>query len=164
MIQVLSNSPPLIPSSSFPNVVPITTAKGYQNVNVDEQKYHGVDMAPPNDNDLVDAKIAASEARSETKLARLEGKIDTAVATLLGELHGLRDDVRQTDQYSRGTRSVIFVTIVTATIALGGLIVAMATYGDALFGRGMNVRDVIQSTVKDTIENLNKTSPIKPPQ
>ena len=26
---------------------------------------------------------------------RVEGKVDTAVATLIGELHGIRDDVRQ---------------------------------------------------------------------
>ena len=34
----------------------------------------------PND-DLTDAKISAAVAQTETKIARLEGKIDTAVVT-----------------------------------------------------------------------------------
>ena len=98
---------------------------------------------------MAEAKIAAAEARAETKITRVEGKIDTAVATLIGELHGIRDDVRQADQYSRDSRFFILGAIVAGTLALGALVIGMATYGDALFGRGMNVRDVIQNTIKD---------------
>ena len=29
--------------------------------------------------------------------------------------------------------------------------VGLSTYGDAMFGRGMNVRDVIQTTIKETL-------------
>jgi hypothetical protein len=90
---------------------------------------------------------------------RLEGKIDTAVATLLGELHAIRDDVKQSDSYARDTRLLTLATIVAAVIALGGLIVAMATYGDALFGRGMSVRDVVQTTIKETIEQQKRQTP-----
>ncbi len=79
-------------------------------------------------------------------------------------MYAIRDDVRKTDQYSRDTRWVLFVTIVTAAVAIGGLIVGPATYGDALFWRGMNVREVIQSTVKDTIEHMGKMPPIGVPK
>lgn len=106
-------------------------------------------MSMATESELRAAEISAAEARGETKIARLEGKIDTAVATLLGEMHAIRDDVRQSDQYQRDTRWVLLVSVVTVGLALGGLAVGLVTYGDALFGRGMNVRDVIQSTIKD---------------
>lgn len=115
-------------------------------------------MSMATEGDVRAAEIAASEARSETKIARLEGKIDAAVATLLGEMHAIRDDVRQSDQYNRDSRWVLFVTVVTAALALGGLAIGLATYGDALFGRGMSVRDVIQSTIKD-YEAQKKSAP-----
>lgn len=117
-------------------------------------KVESVAMAA--NDELVNAKISASEARGETKIARLEGKIDTAVATIIGELHGIRDDVRKSDDYNRDTRWVLFVSIVTAAFALGGLAVGLATYGDALFGRGMNVRDVVQTAVKETVEQTKR--------
>jgi hypothetical protein len=95
------------------------------------------------------AQIAAAEARSATSLARVEGKIETAVASILGELKATRDDVRQADQYNRDSRLVILGAIVASVLALAGLVVSLATYGDAVFSRGMSVRDVIQSTIKD---------------
>jgi hypothetical protein len=106
--------------------------------------------------DLVSAKIEASEARSETKVARLEGKIENLGTLLLAKMDSLKEDVHKTDSYNRDTRLIVVATIVAATIAIGGMVVAMATYGDALFGRGMNVRDLIQATVKDTIEQAKK--------
>jgi hypothetical protein len=43
-------------------------------------------------------------------------------------------------------------TIVVAAIALGALFAALASYGDAIFGRGMSVRDVVQSVAKEQAE------------
>lgn len=101
------------------------------------------------DDELMDAKLRTVSAETDTKIARLEGKIDTAVATLIGEMRAIRDDVKQADQYNRDSRLFILGAILAAVLALGGMAIGMATYGDALFGRGMNVRDVIQSTIKD---------------
>jgi len=118
---------------------------------------NGADMAT--DNDLTEAKISAAEARTDTKIVRIEGKIDTAVATLLGEMKAIRDDVRSSDQYNRDSRFFILGSILAAVLALAAIAVAMATYGDALFGRGMNVRDVVQTTIKDTLEHQNQITP-----
>jgi hypothetical protein len=38
----------------------------------------------------------------------------------------------------------------------------MATYGDALFGRGMNVRDVVQSVIKEQQEMLQRRDEAPP--
>jgi hypothetical protein len=120
-------------------------------------------MSMATEADLRAAEIAAAEARGETKIARLEGKIDTAVATLLGEMRAIRDDVRQADQYQRDSRLFILGAILAGVLSLAALAFAMATYGDAIFGRGMNVRDVIQTTIKDTIEQQKRAAPTPPP-
>jgi hypothetical protein len=111
----------------------------------------------------IQAQIAASEARGEIKMVRLEGKIENLGTLLVGKIDSLKDDVHKTDSYNRDTRLIVVATIVAATIAIGGIVVAMATYGDALFGRGMNVRDVIQTTVKDTLEQAKKDAAPKSP-
>jgi hypothetical protein len=95
----------------------------------------------PTEQELVDAKLAAAEARTDTKILRFESKID-ALAKDVGE--------------HRRDRNLIIGTIVVAAIALGALFVSMATYGDALFGRGLAVRDVIQATIKETLEQTKK--------
>jgi hypothetical protein len=106
--------------------------------------------------DLTDAKIGKASAETDTKIARLEGKIDTLSATILAELRGVRDDVRNADQYNRGTRWALIGVMVTSAFALGALGIGLVTYGDAIFGRGMNVRDVIQATVKDVYDQSKK--------
>jgi hypothetical protein len=119
----------------------------------------------PNTDESTDLKIQASEARTETKIVRLEGKIDTLSSTLAGKLdsmainvNALRSDISKSDQYNRDSRLLIMGTIVVAALALGGLVVAMATYGDALFGRGMSVRDVVQAVIKEQ-QAAPQTSP-----
>jgi hypothetical protein len=107
-----------------------------------------VDMSDPT-REEIGAYIKASEAGTETKIARLEGKIDTLAATIVGKIDSLKEDVSRSEDYNRDTRWVLLATTITSVIALAGLIVAMATYGDALFGRGMNVRDVVQAVIKE---------------
>jgi hypothetical protein len=78
------------------------------------------------------------EARTDTKITRLEGKIDVLTATIVG-IDSLKDDVSKSDQYNRDTRLVLLSTFMVGFIAFAGILVAIVTYGDALFGRGMNV-------------------------
>jgi hypothetical protein len=103
----------------------------------------------------INAVIKPSEAGTETKIARLEGKIDTLAAMLLGRLDAL-------DEYNRTTRWMLFATFLTGIFAIAALIVGMATYGDALFGRGMNVRDVVQSVIKEQQELLQRREEAPP--
>ena len=98
-----------------------------------------------NSDDLNNAKLAAVEARTDTKIARMEGRIDTAFASLAGKLDTI--NVRLADQTK--DRNLVIGTIVVSAISIAVLLIGLATYGDALFGRGMNVRDVVQSVVKE---------------
>jgi hypothetical protein len=103
----------------------------------------------PTNEELFDAKLKTSEAQTETKIVRIEGKIDSAVATIGGKLDSLGEKLSYDHEYNRATRWVMIGLLITCTFALAGLVVTMATYGDAMFGRGMNVRDVVQSVIKD---------------
>lgn len=103
----------------------------------------------------IDAKIAASEARGRTDIVRFEGKLETFAATLSGKMDALQTSIQVAAAYNRGTRSVI----IASAFALAALIVGMATYGDALFGRGMNVRDVVQAVVREQQEIQKRDSP-----
>lgn len=107
---------------------------------------HG-DAMPPDD--LTDAKLAAAEARTDTKIVRLEGKIDTLAATITGQFASLTRELDRTRDETRDSRLILMATIIGSALSLAVLFVALWTYGDALFGRGMNVRDVVQAVVKE---------------
>ncbi|MBB2963764.1 hypothetical protein [Methylobacterium sp. R2-1] len=122
------------------------------------------------DREYTDLKLEAAEARGEARFIELNGKLDriidslsataNSLSTAREEARALRDEVRQ--DY-RSTRTTIIVTVFSTAIALAALLMAIVTYGDAIFGRGMSVRDVVSSVVKEQAE---KNSPPKssPPQ
>lgn len=115
----------------------------------------------------INAHIRASEAGTETKIVRLEGKIETLAATIVGKIDSLKDDVAKADQYNRDTRWVLLGTFIAGMFAIGGLLLALATYGDALFGRGMSVRDIVQTVIKEQHEiqsgDMNRPLSTTPP-
>jgi hypothetical protein len=97
----------------------------------------------------IDAKIAAAEARTDTKFARLEGKLDLVLAEASAarqEASIARDNARQE---SRGTRATIIGTGLATVLALGALLMSVMTYGDAIFSRGMSVRDAVKAVVQE---------------
>ena len=116
-----------------------------------------------------DAEMRVVDARTDTKIARLEGKLDTLGASIVGEIRtlsaetrgemrSLQNQITSDHEYDAATRWILIGLLITSVIALGGLMVTLATYGDALFSRGMNVRDVIQNTIKD-YEAQRKANP-----
>jgi hypothetical protein len=110
------------------------------------------------------AEIAAAEARTDNKITRLEGRLELIAQGINAKLDALTGQVAEHRRDRNLIIGTIVGTVVVATIALGGLYVAMATYADAMFGRGMNVRDVLQATVKETLEQTKKAEPARPQQ
>jgi hypothetical protein len=146
---------------------------------------HGDKLMADPSREEVDAKIAASEARSKTDIALFEGKLETLAATLTGKmetlqtsltgkmetiqasltgrLDALQTSISDADKYNRDSRLFVLGAFITSALALGLLIAAMAAYGDALFGRDMNVRDVVQAVIKEQQEVQKRDStPIVP--
>jgi hypothetical protein len=160
------------PNSEASKIVPFPARQDYQgqraadlssNYDAESTKkieppmdFGGPKMDPPS-SALVHAEIAASEARSETKMVRLEGKFDTISATILGKLDAVSEKMTADHEYNRSTRLVIVSTVAGVAVALAALVVAMATYGDTMFGRGMNVKDVVQAVIKETGDRSSAT-------
>jgi hypothetical protein len=118
---------------------------------------------------LTDKKIELVEAPTDTKIERLVGKIDVLTTTIVGKIESLKDDVSnlkddisKSDQYNHDTRLVLISTFIVGFLALAGLLVAVVTYGDAIFGRGMNVRDVVHAVITEQQE-IQKRDTTQPP-
>ena len=102
--------------------------------------------------DLTDAKIAASEARTDAKFARLDGKIDLlqqSIATL-----GNNVNVQRTE--ASANRNALLATIIGTGLALAALIAAMLSYGASPFYNGTVVRDVVRAEVAEHATQPNK--------
>ena len=94
----------------------------------------------------IDAKIATSEARTDTKFARLEGKLDL----VLGQATAAHEA-------ARGLKTTIIATGLGTVLALAALLMAVVTYGDAIFSRGMSVRDVVKAVAQEQAERVAVT-------
>ena len=110
------------------------------------------------DQELFDAKLKTIGAETDTKIARIEGKIDTMAAALGGKL----DTVSERLGEHAKDRNLILGTIALAALAVIAAFIGLATYGDALFGRGMSVRDVVQAVIKEQQDNQKKDFPALP--
>jgi hypothetical protein len=109
--------------------------------------------------DVRAAQIAAAEARADAKIARLESKIDTFAAILSekmdsvgGKVETTQEAVRNADRFNHETRLVLLVAILAAAAVLCVLLLTLALVGDAVFARGMHVRDVVQTVIKEQRE------------
>lgn len=102
-------------------------------------------MADDPTQQIVDAKIAAAEARTATKISDVAGEVRTLGATLSGKMDALGEKISADHEFNRGNRWVM----VGLAIAIIAVIIAMVAYGGAMFANGMSVRDIVRSTVDE---------------
>lgn len=91
----------------------------------------------------IQAQIAASEARGDTKIARFEGKLDLVLAKLDStneKMNDVKDDIRS----ARANQWVI-------AFGLAVLIVAVAGLFPVFFGLGSQLRDMVHSEIQSQI-------------
>jgi hypothetical protein len=109
------------------------------------------DMAEPT-REEIDAKIAASESRTETKLARLEGKLDL----VLSKLDGGRDDATaKFDSLKDDNRSIRSNQWVVG-FGLAVLIVAIVALFPVFFGIGIQVKDIVDHEIEIQFNQVKK--------
>lgn len=90
----------------------------------------------------MDAKIAASEARTDTKIARLEGKLDlviTKIDHVTESNRFLHKEVADSRRAVIANGWIIFAAII-AVIAI------LVTAGPAIFELGIKIGDIIKSS------------------
>ncbi|MBZ5758351.1 MULTISPECIES: hypothetical protein [Rhizobium] len=88
----------------------------------------------------VDAKIAAAEARTDTKFAEL-----------LGELKLINAKMGHLETTTNGTKMTVIVTAIAAL----GLTVAIMAYGGQWFSVGMDAQKVSQDAVEKMTPPIN---------
>jgi hypothetical protein len=93
------------------------------------------------ESDLRAAEIAAAEARTDTKITRIEGKLDLVIS----KLDGVREDNRST----RANQWVI-------GFGLAVLIVAVAALFPVFFDMGSKVHEIIEKAVQSQVTNTPK--------
>lgn len=126
------------------------------------------------DNDLIDAKIAASEARTDAKFARLEGQIATLstdlsakmaavltavyttnerVSSFEGKLSGFDGKLAERRAEFKADFRTVRTLMIGLAVSLAGLMLAIVigvfTVGGAMFSRGMSVRDVVKAVISE---------------
>lgn len=100
--------------------------------------------------DIVDAKIAASEARTDTKFAQLMGELSTMRAEINGRLDVLGTRVGHVETSTAGMKTTVIVTAIAAL----GLTVAVMAYGSQWFGLGMDAQQVADRAAQTSTQNL----------
>jgi hypothetical protein len=74
----------------------------------------------------VDAKIAAAEARTDTKFAEMMGELKLISYT------------------TRGLKTTIITTGIATVIGLGALTIGVMAYGGQMFGLGLDTDEIVQ--------------------
>lgn len=114
----------------------------------------GIDLSTSKDDidkmSEVDAKIAASEARTDTKFAQLMGELSTMRAEINGRLDVLGTRVEHVEKSTAGTKTTIIVTAIAAI----GLTASILAYGGQWFGLGMDAQQVADRAVQSSTQNL----------
>jgi hypothetical protein len=100
---------------------------------------HGVKMTDPTREEIA-AQIRASEAVTETKIVRMEGKLDLVVA----KIDGLREDNRGLREDNRATRANQWVI----GLGLAVLIVAIAALVPVFFDLGTKISDIVDKAIQ----------------
>lgn len=90
---------------------------------------------PSFDERLIDAKLEAVEARTETKFAQLMGKLEALGVRLDGiktSITDLRGDVSALETKSDNTKVIVISTVIASAIAIVALTFAMIAYGQSV--------------------------------
>lgn len=107
---------------------------------------------------LVDAKIAAAEARTDSKLVGLTGRIDLLIAAVDGadkrqaermaaferQIVDLRNESKSDARSARGTSRNVGMGLAALIVGLVAVVVTMASLYPTAFSFGMQVRDIVK--------------------
>jgi hypothetical protein len=104
----------------------------------------------------IDAKIAASEARTDTKFAELLGEIKVTNAGIVG----LRSEFSDMRGYARSSHHTTIGTIVATGLGIVAIVIALLTYGATWFGLGINAHDVARQAADQALREFVAKAPL----
>lgn len=91
----------------------------------------------------IDAKLGASEARSDTKIARLEGKLDL----VLSKLDDLNQKITTTEGHIRDDSRTMRSSLWGIGLGLAALMVTIVALFPVFFSIGTQVKDMVEQAV-----------------
>jgi hypothetical protein len=96
----------------------------------------------------IDAKIAASEARTGERFAQLRGDFFREFEALRGDLK----EVRASLVPLAGLKSTVVVTGVTSVLAMAAIVIGILAYGGDRFGAGADIGGIIDKAATRAVE------------
>jgi hypothetical protein len=108
--------------------------------------------------EIISDKLAASEARTDTKFAQLIGRIETSNAELKGELGKISERFasletltatrfNSIESATAGTKATVVTTTILTAVGLLAAMVAILAYGQQWFGTGLTIHDAVRAEV-----------------
>jgi len=111
----------------------------------------------------VNAKVELSESKSDTKFARLEGKLDlvlsqlsSQIANVSTQLSDVKGQIQESRLVSRDERRSMRSDTILATVSIAILIVAIAALFPVFFDIGTKVKDFVSDEVKSHFAEQKK--------
>lgn len=155
------------PKTFEANTAPPPNYRSDTNTVLSEERSESDDMATADD--LVDAKIAAAEARGDTKSMRLEGKLDLVLLkldsndrkldTYNATAEAIRREVKDSERAVRANGWVIFAAISGLIV---GVVAIIATVGPFLFEQGAKQDEITTRKVHEEFQKFIQQPPVKP--
>jgi hypothetical protein len=105
---------------------------------------HPTNMTDPASREEIDAKIAAAEARGDTKIARMEGKLDLVLSTVNVRFDAVTEQITG----ARSNQWVIAFGLAGLFLTVVAIIVAVAFGMPAIYSLGTQTRDIVREEVK----------------
>lgn len=95
----------------------------------------------------LDAKIEASEARTDTKFAQMMGELTTMRAEINGKFETLSTRLDHVEGATKGMRS----TVIGTGIGVVAVIIAVMAYGAQWFGLGLDSQSISDQAAKNVL-------------
>lgn len=95
----------------------------------------------PTEQELVDAKLSAAEARTETRIVELSGKMDRLTDLLTTSTVQLTQEVREVKADNKNTRWTIGITVVVTIIAALAALWTTQNNLIAAFSTGLGIHE-----------------------
>ncbi|MCR5875132.1 hypothetical protein LRS10_13620 [Phenylobacterium sp. J426] len=105
--------------------------------------------------DLVDAKIAASEARTATAFERAMGEMRIEFASLRGDIQAL--------EAKTASKATVISTAITLFFGIAALLVAFLAFGNDMFSSGLNSGQVAQEAAERAVAQRAVRAPPQAP-
>lgn len=99
--------------------------------------------------DVIDAKIAAAEARTDAKFAEMIGQLSTMRAEINGRLDTMNARAEHVEKSTAGIKTTVIVTAIAAL----GLTVAIMAFGSQWFGLGMDAQQISQRAAQSAVDS-----------